>query len=107
MVNVVRSVPISSDQIRALESLERALFGLSADFQRDCGIADDETIAGALYRLWSTIDAITTIWKEQADETAALEQRHRALALISAHETNRNFEQAYGELKLIAQAALD
>ena len=54
-----------------------------------------------------TIDTITTIWKEQADDTAALEQRQRALALISAHETNENFEQAYGELKLIAQAALE
>jgi hypothetical protein len=50
---------------------------------------------------------ITTLWKEQADDTAALEQRRRALELIAAHETNGSFEQAYSELKLIARAALD
>jgi hypothetical protein len=31
----VRLVPISADQIRVLESLQRAFFGLAADVNRD------------------------------------------------------------------------
>lgn len=104
---VVRSVPISSEQEKALESLEQAMFSLSADFQRDCGTGEEELMAGGLYRLWSTLNAITTLWKEQAADTGAVEQRTRALEVISAHEPNGSFEQAYLELKLIARGALD
>jgi hypothetical protein len=40
----VRLVPISADQIRVLESLQRASFRLAADVNRDLGI-DGDSIA--------------------------------------------------------------
>jgi hypothetical protein len=58
----VRLVPISAEQMKVLESLERALRGLADDFYRDIGAADDESIAGGLYRLWSTLEAIRAMW---------------------------------------------
>lgn len=48
----IRLVPISADQLRVLESLERAFFGLAADVNRDLGIEGDQSIAGGLFRLW-------------------------------------------------------
>lgn len=56
----VRLVPISAEQINAIESLERALRGLADDFQRDIG--ESEAMAGGLYRLWSTLEAIRAMW---------------------------------------------
>lgn len=58
----VRLVPISAEQISAIESLERALRGLADDFQRDIGTGEIESMAGGLYRLWSTLEAIRTMW---------------------------------------------
>ena len=58
----IRPVPISADQIEALESLERALRGLADDFRRDIGAEQSESIAGGLYRLWSTLETITEMW---------------------------------------------
>lgn len=58
----VRTVPISADQIKALESLERALRSLGDDFLREIGEPDGKTMAGGLYRLWSTLDAIRALW---------------------------------------------
>lgn len=58
----VRLVPISAEQIKALESLERALRGLADDFERDIGGGESDSMAGGLYRLWSTIEAIRTMW---------------------------------------------
>ena len=84
---VVRLVPISADQVRVLESLERALFGLAADLNRDFGLEnDDESIAGGLFRLWSTLDVIATLWKEEAVEVATVERWRRALAALASEE---------------------
>lgn len=79
---VVRVVPISSSQLRALESIERAFFGLAADFQRDFGLDGDGEIAGGLYRIWSTLGMITTTWKEGADELSRVEGWRLALQRI-------------------------
>lgn len=79
---IVRLVPVSGAQIRALESLERALFGLAADFQRDFGLDGDGELAGGLYRLWSTLGLITTYWKEQAEDVCSVEGRRAALERI-------------------------
>lgn len=79
---IVRLVPVSNGQMRALESIERALFGLAADFQRDFGLDGDGELAGGLYRLWSTLGMITTYWKEEAEDVAAVEARRAALECI-------------------------
>jgi hypothetical protein len=87
----MRVVPISADQVRALESLERALFGLAADFQRDFGTMDgDGEIAGGLYRLWSTLGVITICWKEQADDLATVEGWRAALEVIRDGTADRD-----------------
>jgi hypothetical protein len=83
---VVRLVPVSSSQIRALESLEHALFGLAADFQREFGLDGEHELAGGLYRLWSTLGMITTYWKEEAEELSVAEGRRSALERIRADE---------------------
>src|SRR5918996_1009017 len=80
---IVRLVPISADQMRVLESLQRAFFGLAADVNRDLGVQDDDSIAGGLYRVWSTLGVIATLWKEQAEDAAAPERWRRALAAIA------------------------
>jgi hypothetical protein len=83
---VVRLVPVSSSQIRALESLERALFGLAADFQRDFGLDGESELAGGLYRLWSTLGMMTTYWKEEAEDLSSVEGRRAALERIRDDE---------------------
>jgi hypothetical protein len=97
---VVRLVPVSSSQIRALESLEHALFGLAADFQRDLGLDGDRELAGGLYRLWSTLGMITTYWKEEAEELSTVAGRHAALQRI------RDDEHADSGARMIAAEAL-
>jgi hypothetical protein len=87
---IVRLVPVSGAQIRALESLERALFGLAADFQRDFGLDGDGELAGGLYRLWSTLGMITTYWKEQAEDVASVEGRRVALERIRDDESGES-----------------
>jgi hypothetical protein len=97
---VVRLVPVSSSQIRALESLERALFGLAADFQRDFGLDSESELAGGLYRLWSTLGMITTYWKEEAEELSTVAGRQAALERI------RDDEHADSGARMIAAEAL-
>ena len=80
----IRLVPVSADQVRVLESLQRAFFGLAADFNRDLGIEDGEAIAGGLFRLWSTLDVIATLWKEQAQDAAAADRWRRGLQAIAS-----------------------
>ncbi len=70
----VRLVPISSDQVEALKSLERALRGLADDFERDIGGAQTELMAGALFRLWSTLDTITELWRAAGEGAIAEEE---------------------------------
>jgi hypothetical protein len=79
----VRLVPISADQMRVLESLQRAFFGLAADVNRDLGVQDDDSIAGGLYRVWSTLGVIATLWNEEAEDVETLERYRRALAAIA------------------------
>jgi hypothetical protein len=79
---VVRLVPISADQVRVLESLERAFFGLASDFHRDIG--GEESIAGGLFRLWSTLDVIATFWKEEAQDPATVERWREALVALAS-----------------------
>jgi hypothetical protein len=67
----VRRVPISAAQIEAVESLERALRGLADDFQRDIGASDSESMAGGLYRLWSTLEAIRAMWHAGSERAIA------------------------------------
>jgi hypothetical protein len=82
----VRLVPISADQLRVLESLQRAFFGLASDVNRDLGIeGDDDSIAGGLFRLWSTLDVIATLWKEQAADATAPDRWRRALQAIASN----------------------
>jgi hypothetical protein len=78
----IRLVPISVDQVRVLESLQRAFFALASDFNKELGIDGDDSIAGGLYRIWSTLDVIATLWRKQAakDATAA---EHWREALVS------------------------
>lgn len=78
---IIKVVPISADQLRVLESLEKALFSLYVDFQRDMGGSADD-VAGWLFRLTSTLGAITSFWKEQADDLATVEGWRSALAQI-------------------------
>jgi hypothetical protein len=96
----VRLVPISVSQIRALESLQRAFSGLASDFEREYGRGRDEHIAGGLFLLWSTLDIITTLWKEAGDDVATVERWRAALEEISAA---RRVEDA----RAIAREALD
>lgn len=79
---VVRMVPISAHQVRALESLERAFFALAADFQRDYGLDGDGEIAGGLFRIWSTLGTINACWKEEADELSTVDGWRYALEQI-------------------------
>jgi hypothetical protein len=95
----VRLVPISADQMRVLESLQRAFFGLAADVNRDLGVQDDDSIAGGLYRIWSTLDVIATLWKEEAEDAAAPERWRQALAAIAD-------DVPIDEARLIARIAL-
>jgi hypothetical protein len=82
----IRLVPISADQLRVLESLQRAFFGLASDVNRDLGIeGDDDSIAGGLFRLWSTLDVIATFWKEQAADAAAPDRWRRALQAVASN----------------------
>jgi hypothetical protein len=98
--SVIRLVPISADQIRVLESLQRAFFGLASDVNRDLGIDGDDSIAGGLYRLWSTLDVIATFWKEQAEDAAAIERWRTALTRLAN-------DAPVGEVRAIARAALN
>jgi hypothetical protein len=91
---VVRLVPISAAEIRALESVERAFFSLASDFHREFGPAEESELAGGLYRIWSSLGVITTCWKEGAEDFGAAEQRRSALERIgndslSAEEARR------------------
>jgi hypothetical protein len=79
---VIRAVPISAHQVRALESLERAFFALAADFQRDYGLDGDGEIAGGLFRIWSTLGTINACWKEEAEDLAVIESWRHALEQI-------------------------
>lgn len=79
---VVRLVPISAAQIRALESVERAFFSLACDFQKEFGPAVGSEIAGGLYRVWSSLGVITTCWNEEAEDFDAAERRRVALERI-------------------------
>jgi hypothetical protein len=99
-VSEIRLVPISADQLRVLESLQRAFFGLAADVNRDLGIEGDDSIAGGLFRLWSTLDVIATLWKEQAEDAAAAERWRRALQAIAS---NASIDEAH----TIARRALE
>jgi hypothetical protein len=99
-VSEVRLVPISADQVRVLESLQRAFFGLASDVNRDLGIDGDNSIAGGLFRLWSTLDVIATLWKEQAEDAAAPERWREALVTIAA-------DAPPDDLRTIARRALD
>jgi hypothetical protein len=96
----VRLVPISADQVRVLESLRRAFAGLASDFNNDID-NDGESIAGGLYRFWSTLDVIATLWKEQAakDATAA-ELWRQALVSIAT-------DAPIYEVRTIARRALN
>lgn len=96
----VRLVPISISQIRVLESLQRAFSGLASDFEREYGGRRDEHIAGGLFLLSSTLDIITTLWKEDGDDVATVERWRAALEEISAA---RRVEDA----RAIAREALD
>jgi hypothetical protein len=78
----IRLVPISVDQVRVLESLQRAFFALASDFNKELGIDGDASIAGGLYRIWSTLDVIATLWREQAVRDATEPERWRQ-ALVS------------------------
>jgi hypothetical protein len=77
----VRLVPISADQVRVLESLQRAFSGLASDFNSDLA-GSDESIAGGLYRLWSTLEVIATLWRKKAGEDGTSSERWRQ-ALVS------------------------
>jgi hypothetical protein len=82
-VTEIRLVPISADQLRVLESLQRAFFGLASDVNRDLGIEGDDSITGGLFRIWSTLDVIATLWKEDSENVETLERWRRALAAIA------------------------
>jgi hypothetical protein len=79
----VRLVPVSASQIQVLESLARAFSGLTADFWRDYGVDHDDRIAGGLYRLWSTLDMIVEMWREDSEDAATVESWRRALERIA------------------------
>ena len=79
---VVRLVPISADQVRVLESLDRAFFSLSSDFQRDMAPLGVDEVAGGLYRICSTLGTIARCWKESAEELADAERQRAALERI-------------------------
>jgi hypothetical protein len=96
----VRLVPISADQVRVLESLRRAFSGLASDFNRDLGIDDDNSIAGGLYRLWSTLDVIATEWREQAEDVTRPERWRQALVSIAT-------DAPIYEVRTIARRALN
>jgi len=93
----VRLVPISADQVGVLESVQRAFFGLASDFQRDFG--GDESIAGGLFRLWSTLDVIATFWKEEAEDAATVERWRIALTALAN-------DAPFDEVRTIARQAL-
>jgi hypothetical protein len=99
-VSEIRLVPISADQVRVLESLQRAFFGLASDVNRDLGIDGDKSIAGGLFRLWSTLDVIATLWREQAEDAAAPECWREALSAIAV-------DAPLDDVRAIARRALD
>jgi len=78
---VVRLVPVSADQIRVLESLESVFASLYIDFQRDLGSPADD-VAGGLHRIKFALGAITTYWREAAEDLAAVEGWRAALERI-------------------------
>lgn len=96
----VRLVPISSAQVRTLESLERAFLGLASDFGREYGGQRDDAVAGGLYLLWSTLDVIASLWKETAEDAATVEGWRAALEQISRHAGSDD------EVQAIARKAL-
>lgn len=83
----VRLVPISADQIKALESLERAFSVLADDFWHDCGADHDDRIAGGIYRLCSTLAMIVEQWRHGSEDIALVETRRRVLSQIALDET--------------------
>jgi hypothetical protein len=95
----VRLVPISVRQIRTLESLRRAFFGLASDFEREHAGQGDHSIAGGLYLLWSTLDVITTLWKETAADVATVERWRACLEEIAVTADE-------DDVRAIARAAL-
>jgi hypothetical protein len=96
----VRLVPVSAEQVRVLESISRAFSGLASDFNNTVG-TDDESIAGGLYRIWSTLDVIATLWREQAVKDATEPERWRQ-ALVSIAT-----DAAIYDVRAIARRALD
>lgn len=74
----IKMVPLSADQLHVLESIERALLSLYADFQRDIGAPADE-LAGGLHRLTAALSAITSFWKEEAEDLATIDGWRAAL----------------------------
>jgi hypothetical protein len=97
----IRLVPISADQLRVLESLQRAFFGLASEVNRDLGIEGDNSIAGGLFRIWSTLDVIAALWKEDSADVETLERWRRALAAIA-----NDAPIAIDETRAIAREAL-
>jgi hypothetical protein len=97
----VRLVPISAEQVRVLESVSRAFSGLASDFNRELGINRDESIAGGLHRIWSTLDVVATLWREQAVKDATEPERWRQ-ALVSIAT-----DAAIYDVRAIARRALD
>jgi hypothetical protein len=96
----VRLVPITAHQIAALESLQRAVRILADDFQREVGAADDETIAGGLYWLWSTLDTIQALWRDDGRDPARVEGWRRALEYVRERAPTE-------ELRALAENVLD
>ena len=96
----VRLVPISEEQVKALESLRHALRLLADDFHRDVGAADDEAMAGGLYRLWSTLDVIRTLWLAEGEDPARVDGWRRALEQIRTQAPT-------DDLRALAENALD
>ena len=78
---VLKMVPISADQLRVLESLQRAVESLYADFLRDFGAPADD-LAGGLYRLTSSLEQMISYWKEESEDLATVEGWRIALAEI-------------------------
>lgn len=95
----MRLVPVTAHQIAALASLERAVRTLADDFQREIGTADDETIAGGLYWLWSTLDTIQTLWRAEGRDPAVVEGWRRALEEVGERAPTE-------ELRALAENAL-
>jgi hypothetical protein len=96
----VRLVPVSVAQVRVLESLGRAFSGLASDFEHEYGGSRlHDNIAGGLYLLWTTLDVITDLWKEGAEDVATVEGWRAALERISS-------DAGEAEIRALAQEAL-